>query len=89
MPLPIRLTVVSCPAKNSSTQVAQQLVLGEPIALLLGGDEPAQEIVARRAASDPHQVAEVLGQPRGRLRCSGQAPPGRSSQVVEGLAERG
>ena len=56
MPLPSRLTVVSKPAASTSPAVDLQLVVGEADAVLLGGDELAEQVVARVLA----QAGEVL-----------------------------
>ena len=59
MPLPSRLTVVSKPAASTSPAVDFSSASVEAHAVLLGGDELAEQVVARV----PTQVVEVVPQP--------------------------
>lgn len=63
MPLPTRWVVVSSPHGDQDEAGGQQLGVGEPVVLRLGGDQGADEVVAGvgpAAADEPGEVLLVL-----------------------------
>ena len=80
-PLPMRLTVVSCPATSSRNGHRGQLVLGQPVALVRGRDQRAEQVVspgrrrgarrpARPGTSRPCAAGSARSGTSGRQRCS-------------------
>ena len=77
--MPIRFTVVSWPGDEEQDAGREQLALGQPVALLLGGDERGQEVGARVPAPLGQERAEVVR----------DAPAGRRARARRSIGSDG